>query len=267
MDVSPHRPQPSSGRPLLLFHDVFSVVFLLRGTWEIGMWFESLPPGKTWTSLWSGYILCPECRGIRSLSANCPACDTPIVQSKPEITMLIDGQEVTLPAMTYAGAEGRYEDYVFLALMEREWNRPLAPTAQSPFTSGMSERAGIVLLFWTYFETRMIRLVTFGASSLPQAVQEDLFRRYDSVTAHMKSLYSILFGVTYQQDLIAVGAESVSGHLDRIKDARNRFVHGDPSVISDSLVEAVVHKLKDEHEAWIAVFNRRIAAARASRNI
>ena len=225
------------------------------------MWFENLPPGKSWTSLWSGYIRCPKCKGIRSFNTNCPACDAPIMRPQPETITLANGQEMTfLPA--FAGAEGRYEDYVFLALMEREWNRPLASTEQSSFTSRMSERAGIVLLFWTYFETRMIRLVTCGASSLPQSVQEDLFRRYDSVTAHMKSLYTILFGVTYQQDLIAVGAESVSGHLDRVKDARNRFVHGDPSAITDGLVEAVVHKLKDEHEAWIAVFNRRIASAR-----
>lgn len=227
------------------------------------MWFDQLSPGKSWTSLWSGYILCADCKGIRSFDSNCPACDAPpYSNTEPDEIILSDGRRVALPAAAFAGAEGRYEDYVFLALMEREWKRPSASTELSSFTSSMSERAGIVLLFWTYFETRMNRLVSMGAGPLPDAIQEDLLKRYDSVTAHMRSLYSILFGVTYQEDLIAVGAGSIAGHLDRVKDARNRFVHGDPSAITDSLVEAVVRALKDEHEAWIAVFNRRVALMR-----
>jgi len=31
------------------------------------------------------------------------------------------------------------------------------------------------------------------------------------------------------------------------------------NAITDELVEAVVDNLRDEHEAWIAVFNRRVA--------
>jgi hypothetical protein len=225
------------------------------------MWFDQLPPGQSWSSLWHDYVRCTDCRGIRLLDSNCPACDAPPHSiTGPEEITLPDGRHIALPSRTFMGAEGRYEDYVFLALMEREWKRQSEPTLQSSFTSIMSERAGIVLLFWTYFETRMNRLISLGARDLPDAVREDLFKRYDNVTAHMRSLYLILFGATYQGDLVAVGAGSIAGHLDRVKDARNKFVHGDPSAITDSLVEAVVRTLKDEHEAWIAVFNRRIAS-------
>lgn len=75
----------------------------------------------------------------------------------------------------------------------------------------------------------------------------------------MNELYEILFGVKYIDDLIAVGADSVGGHIARVKDARNRFVHGDPTKLSDSLIEAIVCNLKSEHDAWVAVFNRRIS--------
>jgi hypothetical protein len=76
----------------------------------------------------------------------------------------------------------------------------------------------------------------------------------------MKSLYVILFGNKYIDDLIAVGAEHISGHLARVQAARNRFVHGEPNALSDSLVEDVVSNLQEEHDAWIAVYNRRVAA-------
>lgn len=62
-------------------------------------------------------------------------------------------------------------------------------------------------------------------------------------------------------DLRAVGAEEIVGHLARVQDARNRFMHGEPQALSDTLVTAVVQKLKDEHDAWIAVYNLRIALA------
>ncbi len=150
------------------------------------------------------------------------------------------------------------------ALIEREWKRPLTPLPQSPFSSGRSERGTVVLLFWPYFETRMNRLAALGMRELPKRVQDDLLNRYDSVTSHMRALYQILFGVKYLDDLMAVGAEHIGGHPSRVQACRNRFVHGEPKAISDGLVEAVVRLLREEHEAWIAVFNRHIALSRQS---
>src|SRR5438552_19017423 len=41
------------------------------------MWYDELPPGKSWASLWTGYILCGECGGIRPVEGKCPACGSP----------------------------------------------------------------------------------------------------------------------------------------------------------------------------------------------
>lgn len=225
------------------------------------MWYEALEEGKGWTSLISDFIAC-ECGGIRTVSAKCLACGSEPYDLAPEVYEDSSGRKHQV-GRSFRGAEGRREDYQLLALMQREWHRPhLEPVEQSWLTSGMSERASVVLLFWTYFESRMNRLVTLGLRPLPENVQNDLSSRYDSVTSHMKQLYQILFGVKYLDDLIAVGGESISGHLARVQDARNRFVHGDPEALSDALVEAVVHNLKAEHDAWIAVFNRRISVMR-----
>ncbi|MFM0190124.1 hypothetical protein PQR25_30445 [Paraburkholderia nemoris] len=228
------------------------------------MWYEALEEGKDWTSLIRDFIVC-ECGGIRTVSTNCLACGSGPYDLTPTVFTDPSGTEHRV-SVAFAGAEGRREDYQLLALMEREWHRPqMEPVQQSWLTNGMSERASVVLLFWTYFESRMNRLVSLGLRPLPDSVQKDLLNRYDSVTSHMKQLYQILFDVKYLDDLIAVGAESISGHLARVQDARNRFVHGDPEALSDALVEDVVRNLKAEHDAWIAVFNRRISIMKLPR--
>lgn len=40
--------------------------------------------------------------------------------------MLFDGGREVEIAPAFAGAEGRYEDWVYLKVLEREWKRPLA---------------------------------------------------------------------------------------------------------------------------------------------
>jgi len=220
------------------------------------MWFDSLPTGASWTRLWSEYVSCA-CGGIRKVDLPCPACGAPPYDCRTEVVIDALGQEHEVYAV-FAGAEGRYEDYELLALMEREWMRPQSPPPRSDFLSKLSERATVVLLYWTYFETRINRIIAFGLRDLPPAVQKDLLRRYDSVHSQMRALYQILFGATYFDDLAEVGAEEIGGHLGRVQDCRNRFVHGEPSAISDKLAEDVVGLLKQEHDAWIAVFNRRV---------
>lgn len=225
------------------------------------MWYESLSPGKSWTSLIGDYVAC-ECGGIRTVSAECPACGSKPYDLTPTVYEDASGRRAEVPR-AFCGTEGRREDYQLLALMEREWRRELGQSEQSWLTKGMSGRATVVILFWTYFESRMNRLVELGLRQLPSSMREDLLGRYDSVTSHMKRLYQILFGVKYLDDLIAVGAERIGGHLGRVQDARNRFVHGDPEALSDALVHAVVHYLKAEHDAWIAVYNMRISISRS----
>lgn len=113
------------------------------------MWYDALEPGRQWSTLWSGYILCGNCSGIRKVEGPCPACNAPPYSIEPDIVRLDDGREVTTMP-TFAGAEGRYEDWVYLRLLEREWKRPLTeadmPSPADP-RGNLSPRASIVVLY------------------------------------------------------------------------------------------------------------------------
>ena len=73
------------------------------------------------------------------------------------------------------------------------------------------------------------------------------------------AFYRVAFDSTYKGDLEAVGHGQVWPHLAQIQERRNLFAHGQPQAIDDALVQIVVERLKVEHEAWIAVFNKRAA--------
>lgn len=176
-----------------------------------------------------------------------------------------DGTEYRMPPVLM-GAEGRYEDYVYLAMLEREWSRPILDADKFLSIaegSRPSPRAVLVLVFWTYFETRIERLFRETLSGWPPAVMEDLLDRYSSIGSRMDRLYKIAFSSTYRADLDELGYQNVSRLLVSVQKSRNAFTHGHPEAISDSLVEELVAGLKDEHESWIAVFNRRIRSTRA----
>ena len=227
------------------------------------MWIDDLPPDSSWTSLCSGYIRCGNCSGIRTFDDPCPACGTHL--PKGAHTLLVDnGQEISIPS-SYMGAETRYEDYVYLQLMEREWERMTRDSVSQdrlPHTQQVSTGASLVLLFWTYFETRLEHLLRDGLRHVPSSFLEDALNRYSSVGARLKRFYRIAFDSTYHSDLVSLGHPDVSAHLARIQRQRNSFVHGSPQSIDDSLAISVVQMLKREHEAWIAVYNHRVSKPR-----
>jgi len=164
------------------------------------------------------------------------------------------------------GAEGRYEDYLYIQMMEREWLR--APVqSDRHFPNGPSDKASIALLYWTYFETRIERLLQIGLKTTPKALAEDTLNRYASIGSRLDKLYRILFGTTYEKDLCSIGQPSLWTHLKEVQKRRNDFIHGNPQSIDDPFVLTVVDRLKDEHDAWIAVFNRRIRAYRGGGNV
>ena len=225
------------------------------------LWHEALPSGKSWASLWSDYIICGRCGGIRLLEGACGVCGDPLPSLEPQVARLADGREIQVTA-AFAGAEGRYEDWVYLKMMEREWKRPVLDSDRFSGISsndGPSPRASIVLLFWSYFETRIDRLLRAGLQEVPQRLLDDTLRRYSSIGARMSDFYRIAFGSTYKEDLEEVGHGQVWLNLAKIQERRNLFAHGQPQAIDDALVRAVVEMIKVEHEAWIAVFNKRAA--------
>ena len=80
----------------------------------------------------------------------------------------------------------------------------------------------------------------------------------------MDGLYKVVFSTTYWADLNELGYARVATLLRRLQRCRNSFTHGQPEAIDDALVEELVVGLKDEHEGWIAVFNRRLRESRKS---
>ena len=95
-----------------------------------------------------------------------------------------------------------------------------------------------------------------------QAGHGHLLERYSGIGNRLDRLFKVVFSTTYRADLSELGYGNVAALLKRVEGCRNRFVHGEPEAIDDSLVEALVGGLKDEHEGWIAVFNRRLKEAR-----
>ncbi len=223
-------------------------------------WYEQLPAGTSWSSLWHHIALC-SCGAIRTD----PVCSVCGVQPVYECIEVVDknGVKHLVPATIETGAEGRFEDWLYLDLIQREWMRPTSLQPDGLLRHHhISERAGVVLLFWTYFEGRIERLVRLGMKGMTEALREDLLARYFSIGSRMDKLYKLLFATTYHSDLRAVGAEPIAELIREVQVKRNKFSHGHPSAISDELVARLVASLKDEHYAWITVFNRRIAKQR-----
>jgi len=159
----------------------------------------------------------------------------------------------------YMGAEGRYEDYIFLQMLEREWGRPVAEFDRLTHAEAPSARSALVLLFWSYFETRVERLHRSAMRGFPLAVQDKLLKRHGSVGNQLHELYRKRFRATYFDDLRSLGFAEVAELLIDLHDRRNQFVHGHPQSITDETVLALVVSLKAQHEAWIAVYNHRAA--------
>src|SRR5258706_3075644 len=120
------------------------------------MWYDDLKEGHTWSSLWYGYIICGNCYGIRRFEGNCPACGQ--LMPAPKTYQINNGDETYQVGEAQMGGEGCYEDYVYLTMLEREWLREITDADRflGIFEGKRpSPRAVIILIFWTYFETRI----------------------------------------------------------------------------------------------------------------
>jgi hypothetical protein len=225
------------------------------------MWYDDLRLGASWAALWTGYTICLKCSAIRQFEIGCPICNAPTIVSK-QYTMHVEGRGEVLVQEAFTGAEGRYEDWVFLQMLEREWKRPTIHPDSSrtlPASQGPSQRAAVVLLFWSYFETRIERLLREALRDLPPRMLEDALRRYSFIGSRLNQFYRIAFDTTYEADLRDLGFEEIASFLNTVQERRNDFVHGMPQAIDDSLVASVVKTLKAEHESWISVYNKRVA--------
>jgi hypothetical protein len=100
------------------------------------MWYENLPSDKSWIRLWSDYTICGRCRGIRRFDGtSCNICGHPPFDFSPQLIRDQNGKEYQVhPA--FMGPEGRYEDYVYLEMMQREWNPAVSHVIPHPTPSG-----------------------------------------------------------------------------------------------------------------------------------
>jgi hypothetical protein len=172
-------------------------------------WFDNLPGEQSWTSLWYGYFICGKCGGIRKAEGRCSVCNEEISNHQFNKVKGKDGIEYEVPLSASMGAEGRYEDYVYLNMIEYEWRRPVSTFDQFTFLSQDKRPAAktiIVLVFWTYFETRIERLLNSSMKDIPNSIRQNLFKRYQSISARTEELYKILFGKTnsYFLDLVTI---------------------------------------------------------------
>lgn len=228
------------------------------------LWYEALPKKHSWSELWSAYVRCA-CGGIRTLEAQCPVCGENAPNPDWVVVRDSGGTELgVVPSITYMGAEGQFEDIVYLQMLEREWLKPVEPDLYSSISESHrpSVRAIIVLVFWTYFETRIERLFRQTARGIPEQVMAHLLERYSGIGDRQDRLYKVVFSTTYRADLSDLGYGNVAALLKKVEGCRNKFMHGEPEAIDDLLVQELVAGLQQEHQGWIAVFNRRLKEAR-----
>ncbi len=119
-------------------------------------------------------------------------------ETPPEIDWAVvrdaDGTEHRVP-LAFNGAEGRYDDWIYLRMLKREWLRPVNADLYDsiPDDHRRSTRAIVVLLFWSYFETRIERLFRESAEAVPDQVMEHLLDRHSFVGTRMDRLYKVVF--------------------------------------------------------------------------
>ena len=197
------------------------------------------------------------------MDLECPVCGKASPKEEWVVVRDADGTEYRVPQV-FNGAEGRYADWTRLGMLEREWLRPVDADFYDsiPEDGRPSAQAVVVLGFWSYFETRIERLFRETATAVPQRVMDHLLERHSFVGTRMDRLYDVMFSSTYRADLNDLGYARVAALLKKMEYRRNRFAHGHPEAIDGALVEELVAGLKEEHEAWIAVFNRRLKEAR-----
>jgi hypothetical protein len=223
------------------------------------MWYSQLKNSGRWSELWHGYIRCG-CGGVRPTQGGCAACGQPYRPLAEYWTTVTteDGEQIVVPAATNMGGERAYEDYVFLDMLGREWQRPLSEEDRHLHMfegARPSPRAIVALVFWTYFETRLNRLYEEALHGSPhQALVADNW----SIGRRLDKMYRKLFGRTYWDELADLGFPDIAQLLRDVQKARNEFTHGHPAAISDALVQRIVANLKREHESWLAAFNLRI---------
>lgn len=217
------------------------------------MWLDELQPGDSWMGVWKMKYHCGNCYAIIDHDP-CTVCGY-IHQAR------IDPHDPDQrPSLTLMGAITNHT-YVTLNLMQREWERPLLPEDTVSGLSGedIPQRILVVILFWSLFENLMDRLFEAKLRSLPPKIAGHLKKRFSNISARMNEFYTLVFDVSFREDLHEEGFAGIYAHLCQLQERRNAFMHDDPTAVDQALIEQTVGHLQDIQTAWIALFNKHCA--------
>jgi hypothetical protein len=218
------------------------------------MWADDPEKNGSWLGPWFGLVHCDQCHTLMAGVA-CPKCGRDFRTDAELVPRMIDGKEVQVAQLTLQGALS-WTTHSLLALMKREWERPLLEINEGLAVGKRpSQRMLNVVLFWTLFEHHMDRLFDAALAALPAAIRADLLRRYATIGNRMDRLYKLVFDSTFEHDLGQLGHKNVYDHLSKVQERRNAFVHGDSEAIDDNLVDEVVERLPAVQAAWLALYN------------
>jgi len=205
-----------------------------------------------WATGFVSMVHCRECNALYAEGGQpCPVCRHCLDLSPVQV--LVDGKEYTLPVALQGAIP--WSIAVLLDQIRAEWERPV--TKGSRFSGRASPKLVIVVLFWTLFEVMMERFFESAFADLPGELGEELLQRFSSIGSRLDRLYRRRWGITFWNDLATAGFPEVAEHLKIIQERRNAFIHGNPEVIDDALVQETLKRLVDVQNGWIALFNKR----------
>ena len=217
------------------------------------MWLDDPEKSKNWMGPWSGLVQCQDCAALIDEDV-CPICGW-APSYEPQKFVDADGREFDA-SVTMQGAIA-WQVYLLLGMMQREWERPLHDDHwTNENTDAPSQRATVVMLFWTLFELLMERFFAAAMADYPDSAREDLLKRYGQIGARLNRLYRIVFGTTFWDDLKSQGDEKIVVHLRQVQDCRNAFMHGDPKSLNEEIVLQTIELLHETQSAWMRLFNR-----------
>ena len=95
----------------------------------------------------------------------------------------------------------------YLRMLERVWRRPVDADLYDPIPDDHQPlaRAIVVLVFWSYFEACIERLIRQTAEAEPGQAMDHLVDRHSFVGDRMDRFYRAVFSNPYQADLNALG--------------------------------------------------------------
>jgi hypothetical protein len=230
------------------------------------MWADDPEKSKSWLGPWSGLVHCDRCHTLMRGTV-CPKCGRDYGTDARIVIQTIAGKVYEVPQLTLQGALS-WTTHSLLALMKREWERPLLEMDQGLAAGRQpSQRMLIVVLFWTLFEHHMDRFYDAALAAIPASIRADLLRRYATIGSRMDRLYCLVFETTLEKDLAHLGHRGVYDHLVKVQKRRNEFIHGDSEAIDDALVRETVESLPAVQEAWLALYNHRCTGNPAARRV